>query len=254
MKPVKYLDYQRAKWEGIRRYDAPDPAPGFEAAGRTVGSTVSYGGYRGPRIEPSPRGWMAMGDVISIPAGKWVDMVTRASNVYGERRGVRAGARVRLPSGVMGKVAFVPRTTCADVGSALGGGGWAAQMAKEGFMRPSRVGPTGASALGGVDPLAMRLILMQGAIRVQCTDPNTEYPLNDEFWLIVRRLAIELDSRKAIPSTWDLVVESVEEAWDEFVDRVPTPDFPQLPSFGLGKLMLYSALGFGAYLLLKGKR
>ena len=252
MKPVKYMDYQRAKWEGIRHYDAPDPQPGFEAAGRTIGSTVSYGRYRGPRVESSPRGWMALGDVISIPASKWVDMVTRASNVYGERRGVRPGARVRLPSGVMGKVSFVPRTTCADISQALGGGGWATQMVKVGFIRPS--GPVGSGIKGGIDPFAVRLIMMQTSLRAQCTDPNAEYPLNDEFWILVRRLAIELDSRKAIPSTWNLVVESTKEAWDAFVDNLPRPDFPTLPSFGLGKIMLYSALGFGAYLLLKGKR
>ena len=259
MKPLNYIDYQRAKWEGVRRLDAPERAPGFEAVGRTIGSAVPYmgpHGYPGPSIKLPPLGWMPLGDVISIPAGRWVDMVTRVSNIYGERRGVRAGARVRLPSGVMGRVAFLPRTTCADIGRAFGGdrGGWAAQMAKDGFLRPA--GPAGSGILTGFDPFALRLIKMRGGLSVRCTDPNVEYPLNDEFWVLARRLAIELDSRKAIPSAWELVVESVEEAWDDFVEALPDmPGLPSLlPSFDFGAIMLYSALGFGAYLLLKGKR
>ncbi len=54
MKPLKYIDYQRVKWEGARRLDAPEDEPGFEAVGRILepgGDAVSYGGrYRGPAV------------------------------------------------------------------------------------------------------------------------------------------------------------------------------------------------------------
>lgn len=45
---MKYIDYQRAKWEDVRRFDPLEPEPGFEAAGRTLEPRGAAVSYRGP--------------------------------------------------------------------------------------------------------------------------------------------------------------------------------------------------------------
>lgn len=71
----KYIDYQRAKWEGVRRSDAPDPEPGFEAVGRTLegGAALSYGVphlYQFSAVRPVLQRYGAP----SPMAGFWADL------------------------------------------------------------------------------------------------------------------------------------------------------------------------------------
>ena len=46
--------------------------------------------------------------------------------------------------------------------------------------------------------------------------PDVEYPENEQFWQqCSRRLAIYLESRKVVPSRWELITESIGEAITE---------------------------------------
>jgi hypothetical protein len=77
MKPLRYIDYQRVKWESVRRGDADEDEPGFEAVGRTlepVGAAVSYGGrYRYP-VRAQGRPLLRYGTAPPPLAGFWADL------------------------------------------------------------------------------------------------------------------------------------------------------------------------------------
>ena len=54
-------------------------------------------------------------------------------------------------------------------------------------------------------------------------DPNATYRANEQFWHDTGRLAIYLESRKAIPTRTEIFFESVGETVSEHVDSVKRP-------------------------------
>jgi hypothetical protein len=187
---------------------------------------------------------------ITIPAGRWVDMEAAVKNAYTRERGAHVGREITLPTGVTAKRQNVPETTCADIASSFGS--WVKDMTTKGMERPG--GPWLSHLLGGTNPFAGRLATLAASLRPQCPDPDAVYPHNDEFWALTGRLAIELDSQKAIPSTWQLWKESVAEAATDAVDKVPNPcDLVPALCIDWTKWIAISALGVGAYFALKGR-
>lgn len=136
-----------------------------------------------------------------VTAGTWVDMTTKTMNWYKAERGFLDGQTVTFSNGAQGKIVQVPATTCSDIQLAFNK--WALNLAAKNILNPYGV------ELG---KLANR---MQSA----CGTPAGLYPENQLFWNLVRRCAINLDSRRAIPAVWTLVTESVSESWDEFTEK-----------------------------------
>ena len=177
-------------------------------------------------------------DYIPISGGStWVDQWLQASSALGERRGVRPGKRITLSTGAIGYVPFVPKATCADVLKMLAR--WGAPMLMKMGLSLS------------FNPYARALTKMVKDFASICgSNATQEFPQNDLFWILTKRLALELDSRKAVPNDWELIVESVKESAEEFLTDLPgVTDI--VPTFDLRNMLLLSLGGVGLYMVLK---
>lgn len=178
----------------------------------------------------------APASVTYVKGGTSVDTWIQASNKYKKIRGARPGTRFELPTGAIGYQLWVAKTTCGDVAAAYKG--WAGDLAK----RVINEGGFGSI----LDPYAHALLDLSTQAPAICETHDSEYPANDQFWVLTKRLAIELDSRKAVPSMWTLVTESTAEALRD------------LKETGEGwisvigkKLLVPAAMIGGAYLMLR---
>jgi hypothetical protein len=188
--------------------------------------------------------YLPVGDKIEIPVGKdWVSQFSSVRNKLAMIRGTRPGKRVTLSWGAIGFNYQVPKTTCADIKA--GASTWVPKLIYAnvslpgGFSRPAK----------DLYELKDRL----GLASFCAANPGAEFPENDLFWALAKRSAIEADSRNAIPSAWTLMWESVKESAAEFWDKMPdAPDI--VPDIDWTKIMLWSVVGVGGYMLLKGKK
>jgi len=158
----------------------------------------------------APLGLGATSQIIPIKGDVWVNLWADARNQLGRLRGTRPGASIPRPGDLGGRFHYpnIPRTTCGDVAAMFDG--WATELYLNNLF-----GATGR--LGRATAWALQNLRMQ--LRADCGGPAQEYPFNDQFWNYTRALSIEQDSKKAIPGTWELVVESASESWDEFTDK-----------------------------------
>lgn len=139
--------------------------------------------------------------VTFVEGGTWVDTWDRAKAHYSRIRGVREGSRVTFSTGAQGLIYQIPMTSCGDIVHAFAT--WAKTLALE---------------AGPFDPYGAELRGLASLTPSLCPVPGMEYPRNTLFWNLTRRICVELDSRKAIPSKWELLKESVYESWNEFKD------------------------------------
>lgn len=101
--------------------------------------------------------------------------------------------------------ARIPRTTNADVRLLLTQ--WTAEVAKAGIAASSNQKTAWEKLVGKWTPAAAEM-------QTDATDdePSEVFDDNVRFWTATGKLAISLNSIKAIPSTWELALEATAEA------------------------------------------